>query len=88
MTNCINCGAPLHGRKCEYWGTEYENGGFSCSFEKNDYTGTIRFGKEEYRCYLSKVNANVIYGDAMRDETGQLRAGKPIIKRMFTLIEF
>lgn len=22
-TNCKNCGAPLHGRKCEYCGTEY-----------------------------------------------------------------
>lgn len=25
MTNCINCGAPLHGNKCEYCGTEYKN---------------------------------------------------------------
>lgn len=24
MTNCKNCGAPLHGGKCEYCGTEYE----------------------------------------------------------------
>lgn len=22
-TNCKNCGAPLHGRKCEYCDTEY-----------------------------------------------------------------
>lgn len=22
-TNCHNCGAPLHGYKCEYCGTEY-----------------------------------------------------------------
>lgn len=22
-TNCKNCGAPLHGRRCEYCGTEY-----------------------------------------------------------------
>ena len=22
-TNCVNCGAPLHGGKCEYCGTEY-----------------------------------------------------------------
>ena len=21
--NCVNCGAPLHGDKCEYCGTEY-----------------------------------------------------------------
>lgn len=25
MTNCVNCGAPLHGNKCEYCGTEYGN---------------------------------------------------------------
>lgn len=23
MTNCVNCGAPLHGNICEYCGTEY-----------------------------------------------------------------
>lgn len=23
MTNCENCGAPLHGSVCEYCGTEY-----------------------------------------------------------------
>ena len=23
MTNCKNCGAPLHGSRCEYCGTEY-----------------------------------------------------------------
>lgn len=26
MTNCINCGAPLRGSKCEYCGTEHDNG--------------------------------------------------------------
>lgn len=25
MTNCKNCGAPLHVNKCEYCGTEYGN---------------------------------------------------------------
>lgn len=23
ITNCVNCGAPLHGSACEYCGTEY-----------------------------------------------------------------
>lgn len=27
MTNCKNCGAPLHGTKCEYCGTEYSEDG-------------------------------------------------------------
>lgn len=36
MTNCKNCGAPLHGDKCEYCGTWYGkktklgNGYFKC----------------------------------------------------------
>lgn len=25
MTNCVNCGAILHGDKCEYCGTEYND---------------------------------------------------------------
>lgn len=25
MTNCVNFGAPLHGWKCEYCGTEYRD---------------------------------------------------------------
>lgn len=23
IKNCVNCGAPLHGKKCEYCDTEY-----------------------------------------------------------------
>lgn len=29
MTNCKNCGAPLHGGKCEYCGTEYDSIGIA-----------------------------------------------------------
>lgn len=25
LTNCVNCGAPLEGLKCEYCGTIHEN---------------------------------------------------------------
>lgn len=25
LTNCKNCGAVLHGHKCEYCGTEYQS---------------------------------------------------------------
>lgn len=34
VTNCKNCGAPLHDHICEYCGTEYENkinAGFGCT---------------------------------------------------------
>lgn len=41
ITNCANCGAPLHGNVCEYCGTEYnlkttnENSG-KCGYEDVD----------------------------------------------------
>lgn len=47
MTNCVNCGAILHGDKCEYCGTEYKNNGISASFNTDDYTGTMNLGNEK-----------------------------------------
>lgn len=36
MTNCVNCGAILHGNKCEYCGTEYENSDYTDSNNSYD----------------------------------------------------
>lgn len=88
MNNCINCGAPLHGSKCQYCGTEYGNNGFVCNFDRNDFTGTIRFDGKEYQVYLGKVEGNMVCcGNSGRDITGRMRLDNPIIKRKFTLIE-
>lgn len=46
MTNCVNCGTPLHGNKCEYCGTEYNNGALSANFQSDDYIGTLRIENE------------------------------------------
>lgn len=32
-SNCVNCGAPLHGCKCEYCGTEYDSDEIKIKYE-------------------------------------------------------
>lgn len=87
MNNCINCGAPINGNKCEYCGTEYRNSGFYCEFDDNDCTGTLRFDGKEYQVYLGRVDGNLISMGGGRDITGKMQLVNPIIKRKFTLIE-
>ena len=88
LTNCVNCGAVLHGRKCEYCGTEYGRSGFVCNLGVNECTGTIRFDGKEYQVYLGNVEGHLLCGgNSGRDMTGKLHIENPRIKRTFTLIE-
>lgn len=52
MTNCVNCGAILHGNVCEYCGTEYSQNGIYANFSTDDYTGTMKLGDEEIKVYI------------------------------------
>ena len=75
---CINCGAPLYGRVCEYCGTDYsEIGSFQACFESDDAFGTLKIGSREYTCYIGSMStADIVF------------KGLPIAKkRKFTLIE-
>lgn len=86
--NCINCGAILHGNKCEYCGTEYTGNGVTARFNENDYTGTIQIGDMVFRGYIGNVEINTIAtGSSGRDMNGKLQPGKMIKKRKFTVIE-
>ena len=38
-SNCVNCGAVLHGNICEYCGTEYNNNCIYAKFNERDYIG-------------------------------------------------
>ena len=89
MKNCINCGAPLHGRKCEYCGTEYtENGNIQAEFDAKDGIGVVNLMGQKYTCYVSKMEANCIdLEQAGRDMSGRLIRGKTIYKHKFTLVE-
>lgn len=88
MTNCVNCGAILHGSKCEYCETEYNNGVVVANFRENDYTGILKVGDKEFKVYIGNIESHVINIDEYRDFDGNLRREKPIFKRKFTLIEF
>lgn len=90
MTNCINCGAPLHGTKCEYCGTEYGEDGrkIRASFGENDAFGTVQIGNQIYSCYISEMEALVIDGpNAGRTIDGRLHRQPIAMKHKFTLIE-
>lgn len=87
MTNCINCGAPLHGSKCAYCDTEYSNGAAIANFQSNDYTGTLNIDGEEIGVYIAKMEANSIELDCWTDADGVIHRSKPRMKRKFTLIE-
>ena len=48
MTNCINCGAPITGDKCEYCGTVY---GERASFKENSgcrANGTLNVARKTF----------------------------------------
>lgn len=87
MTNCVNCGAVLHGNKCEYCGTEYDGNRIFANFEKDDYTGTIKLGNEKINVYVGSMESNAVNIVSCTTLDGRICTSKPIMKRKFTLIE-
>ena len=89
LKNCINCGAPLHGRKCDYCGTEYsDDGGICAIFGDNDMTGEVIIGEKRYHCYLSCVDIQYVGGEAARSIDGTLHRYPGRQRHTFTLVEF
>lgn len=87
MTNCVNCGAILHGDKCEYCGTEYNNNGICACFDKDDYMGTIKIGNEEINVYIGSMEGYLFDDYSWIDGQGKIHRNKSKIKRSFTLVE-
>lgn len=93
LTSCINCGAPLHGDKCEYCGTSYANDGkFSGSAVSNSVdwnaNGIFEIDGVQYACYLSDVEVHDIGCQYVgRSLDGTFYRGKPIYKHKFVLEE-
>ncbi len=83
MTNCKNCGAPLHGSKCEYCGTEYSNRTIAGNIPEIGDMGILKVGDEEIKVYIGSIDSRDL--EAWRDAAGVLHRGTP--KRKFTLIE-
>ena len=87
MTNCVNCGAPLSGRKCTYCGTEYDDGVVVCTLSEDDYTGTLCVGGHEYKVYLVHMEGHVFSCEG-RDMEGRLCRINSQMKHKFELVEF
>lgn len=87
MTNCINCGAILHGDKCEYCGTKYENKAIAPNFQNFSRTGILKIGNEKVKVYISQIESNMQDFDPWIDCNGFLHRNAQNPKRKFTLIE-
>lgn len=88
MTNCVNCGAPLHGNQCMYCGTVYEGRNVIAEFGHEDWVGILKVGDREYKCYIGAVEITPIFSPfSGRDMSGKLHIEKVVEKRKFTLIE-
>lgn len=86
MTNCKNCGAPLHSGKCEYCGTEYKNGAIEGNIPKIGDMGVLKVGDEEIKVYIGSIETNGGDVESWRDAEGMLHRAVNS-KRKFTLIE-
>ena len=86
LTNCVNCGAPLHGSKCEYCGTEYNGNNISADFSSDSAFGTLTVSGVMYQVYLSETEISCSC-ESGRSADGRLI--KPIMHRThkFTLVE-
>lgn len=87
IKNCVNCGAPLRGQKCDYCGTEYgENGDVRVSFD--DSTGIVKVGGQEYKCYVSQMEIHpLVSANAGRDMSGRMLRDTVRLIHKFTLVE-
>jgi len=52
LTNCKNCGAPLHNGKCEYCGSEYE---FVPEINSFEQVIELYIGGKKRKFYISDI---------------------------------
>ena len=86
IKNCINCGAVLVNKKCEYCGTEY-NERFSTNMS-DDFRGTLTYKGQTFDVYMSEVEVSRLDFGSTRDLNGKLHRFYGGTKRTFTLIEY
>lgn len=87
MTNCVNCGAVLHGNKCEYCGTEYNGNSIIANFDKCTHPGVLTIGERQYEVYIGCVEGTVMGPNVSRTPDGRLMRRDCVMKHKFTLIE-
>lgn len=87
FTNCVNCGAVLHGHKCEYCGTEYLDRKIVADMSDAGMYGQLKIGGNTYEVYLSKMEGEPICSGPYRDEKGKLHVENMTTKHKFTFVE-
>lgn len=90
MTNCVNCGAPLKGLKCEYCGTEYlDKNTIRADFSGDKMFGDLIIGGVAFKVRLSSVDIDfdpdIIKYYRDNEVVCSINASKPV--RTFTLVE-
>ena len=66
-TNCINCGAPLKDKKCEYCGTEYTLDNYG---QINEYKVKLNILGHEKEFYIGEIERHSICSGFYRDING------------------
>lgn len=87
LTNCVNCGAPLHGSTCSYCGTKYAGDKVQACFGEGQAAGTLTVGGVEFKVYLQIVEIETYAIGAERDWTGRLHRTNGKTRRRFVLAE-
>lgn len=84
MARCPTCGYPLKNGKCDACGNSYN------SMDVKDESGmfTLRIENESVRCYLDRIEAEII-AEPVEFMTldGYRRRTEPITKRRFIFME-
>lgn len=84
MARCPTCGYPLKNGKCDACGNSYE----SIDAKDGNGTFTLHLGNEAIRCYLARVEAEVI-SESIEYMTidGHYGRTKPVMQRKFIFME-
>lgn len=79
LTNCINCGAPLHGLVCAYCGTDYGEKGTPLRIDVNGerFRGNMNLMGTDYDVYVEDVVIEHDGFDSYRTWDGRILAISP-----------
>ena len=87
ITTCINCGALLINRKCEYCGTDYTDNAKVSGVIGKDFFGEIVVANQKFKVYLSEVEVESDTADVMTCDGSFWNRVVTNRRRKFTFIE-
>ena len=88
ITTCINCGAPLINRKCEYCGTDYTDNTKVSGVIGEDFFGEIVVANQKFKVYLSEVEVENDTADVRTYDGSYVHRFITNRRRKFTFVEY